>query len=418
MSALMFLRLDMDLHKTVHLHHEVGYENWVLRGNTLLTMQLLFVFVVQANLFNELIGSLRLLLFVLNPSTWTDIRRPDPAVMRGLVRFLYYPTFVAPLPVLAMMFKCVIGYQVCVDSISIILACDSERDVIYDCLVIAFISDLDEVFWNVCSVIFHFDDFQGFDLKTASHEFVKRCRAEVKWRPLHTWLKCLRRAEGGRKWASFLSFAIVFVFYCRQLTVMLFALDTNVLPMSRDVCTLWRWDRGKTEDLQWLAWLVGMLENYFLVMNTHDRLRDFDEVCSSSEYDRMRWRDVVRMFHEYTDVCIIGSLSLVTIFITPQLIHFVNGKLVKISKDFEEDDEEIEEYAMRKRVEALRRDVDFLLEKGGLSRRSRFVTTNSTSMLHDIMTTTSATSERAKRIASKYRLHDLDEDVQSIKAFA
>merc|ERR1712232_274602 len=143
LSVVFFLRLDEDLEGHVHNHAEHGKGTWQVMGNSLLVMQIMSIVVVQAMLFKELLGALRLLVLVLNPSTWTDIRRPDPTKTRSPFRSMFGSTFVAPFPVIAMLLKTHIGYTVCVDSISIILACENEKSVIFDSLVITFIADLD-----------------------------------------------------------------------------------------------------------------------------------------------------------------------------------------------------------------------------------------------------------------------------------
>jgi len=374
----------------------------------------MLIFIVQAVLFKEFLGPLRLLVFVMNPSTWTDIKRPNSLKMSGLNKIMFSSTSLAPLAIVAMLFKMSIAYQTTMDSVSIILACETAKDAIFDSLVITFIADLDVTMWNLfyslfwrpssrprrrhgdslhrvswselswsstrrnleyrerttsktisrCSMIFHLDDFDNFVMKTASHDFVRLARASVFMPAVHRWLRCLRRAEQGRKIESFLAFAIAFVFYARQLTVVLFALDTNVLPSARDVCTLYRWDTGN-EETPFMSFGFHVVLRHMLVMDMHKRLVEVGDICQEESFDRMRLPDVKRILGDYPSICVGGMSILLTIFIAPQLIYFVTNRLSDLAKGFSEDEEEEEQenHGLKKQLDRLRRDVDWLLGK-------------------------------------------------------
>jgi hypothetical protein len=378
LSAVCFLRLDegMNLELNVHSHADHEKATWTVMGNSLLVMQIMFVIVVQAMLFKELLGALRLLVFVLNPSTWTDIRRPDPTKMRSFFRFMFNTAFVAPFPVIAMLLKTYIGYSVCVDSISIILACETEKTVIFDSLVITFIADLDVVVWNVASTIFHLDDFSCFVLKTAPKDFVVRSRQSVYLPRLHKLISPLRRAEHGRTIESFLAFAIMWLLYSRQLLVVFYAFDTNVLPMARDVCTFWRWETGKERHATVPAMMWRFVERHVLFVDIHERLRDIGGMhgfCESGKYDRMLFSDQIRIFFEYPSEMIGLSVSLMMVFIAPQVIFIANTELSREWKELDDDEYEFEDdegASLRKQLESLRSDVDFLLSVAAKSGQS------------------------------------------------
>eukprot|EP00928_Gymnodinium_smaydae_P022067 TRINITY_DN18654_c1_g1_i1.p1 TRINITY_DN18654_c1_g1~~TRINITY_DN18654_c1_g1_i1.p1 ORF type:complete len:490 (+),score=96.03 TRINITY_DN18654_c1_g1_i1:289-1758(+) len=407
LSALMFLRLDQDLEQTVHLHHGSGRDSWQLQGNMLLTMKLMFIVIVQFSLFKELLGAIQLLVFVLNPTTWTDIKRPNPRRMKSFGKFMFYSGFVAPFPILAMILKTSVAYVVCVDSISIILASTTEKQVIFDSLVITFIADLDEVWWNVCSMVFHFDDFGSFEMKTASHEFVREARSNVFFPGLHQRLTCLRRAESGRKIETLLSFTIMFLFYSRQFVVILYAFDTNVLPIARDVCTMWRWEMRKEKWLSSVPSLYRIFEKYVLVMDIRDRLIEvgnWDDICVTSKYDRMRGTDVARMIYEYPGECAAMLAILVTIFFAPQVIYLINGQLSSAAvQDVSEfDGDEDEEHSLRQQLERLRTEVEALsgrrLSSGSATRRgssmSSFRGSRATSAIDDEAATATTATKR------------------------
>merc|ERR1711953_312012 len=166
--------------------------------------------------------------------------------MKSFYRFMFYTPFVVPFPVMAMLLKLCVAYLVCIDTVSLLLECTEAFEIMNDCLVIAFLADLDVVFWYLFSVVFHLDDFDNFVLRTASVESVWHARKTSVFKPIHRCFACFRRSRMGRKAEGFVAFVAVFLLYTRQCIVLLYALDTNVLPMARDVCTLWRWetDRG------------------------------------------------------------------------------------------------------------------------------------------------------------------------------
>jgi len=181
--------------------------------------------------------------------------------------------------------------------------------------------ELDVVFWYLFSVIFHLDDFDNFVLRTASRESVWAARKTSVFKPVHRWFACFRRSRMGRKAEGFAAFIGAFLLYTRQCIVLLYALDTNVLPMARDVCTLWRWetDRAKTVHFNLVATAY-----HFVALGTisvREKLLEVGYACDEDKFDRMRTDDMLRVIAAYPNICTFGAIILVTIFIAPQLIY-------------------------------------------------------------------------------------------------
>merc|ERR1719428_1894501 len=92
-----------------------------------------------------------------------------------------------------MVFKFFIAYTVCVDSISIILACEGVKDAIFNGVALSFISDLDETAWKVTRQILNLNDFSTFEFRMAEMDFRNKKRQAFIQLP-----KILRRGNGAR----------------------------------------------------------------------------------------------------------------------------------------------------------------------------------------------------------------------------
>mmetsp|Transcript_10850 Transcript_10850/g.19300 ORF Transcript_10850/g.19300 Transcript_10850/m.19300 type:complete len:449 (+) Transcript_10850:98-1444(+) len=235
-ECLMFLRMGMALSDPV-----VAEED----SSMLMELKVLMIAILQLMLFKELLGSVKFIVFMLNPTTWTDIKRPDRNKFQVFKR-TFHPFFLSVPAIVATLFKFVIAYLVCVDSVSLILETRHAKDAIFNCLAITFIAELDEVAWNVVSAICQFQKmpdwkFEIWDDKTKAENLQDSVcvNAVVKRCPF------IRRGSHGRKFEFSVALVIMLFIYTRQLLVFLYALETNVLPVARDVCAMWRWMHGK-----------------------------------------------------------------------------------------------------------------------------------------------------------------------------
>jgi len=353
-GMLLFLKMETQLGSRVSPANDNEYNipvpysdpdiGWSVYGNPLLSMQLLQVVIVQAMLFKETIQTLRILLFVLNPSTWTEIARPTRRIKLGAewfcfgeldVSFLFSTGGLFLWPIVAAMMKFFICYTVCVDSVSIILAGNSAKDAIFDSLVIMFVADLDCVCWTVAALIFHLDDFESFHFQAEKPETVRKRRDGIlglfgqdHWGSVH-------RGDQGRQLETMGAFTISLIFYTRQLAVILFALDTDVLPSARDVCTYVRWHNEGGHTFKYAAKILNAFMSHGLGLN--DRLAALKEDCSQDHHiGRMEYSDMVEMLLKYK-CALLGLVGASCFLLIPQVVNKVFGE-----KDIYDDDDDDE----------------------------------------------------------------------------
>eukprot|EP00929_Paragymnodinium_shiwhaense_P012209 TRINITY_DN11898_c0_g1_i1.p1 TRINITY_DN11898_c0_g1~~TRINITY_DN11898_c0_g1_i1.p1 ORF type:complete len:507 (-),score=75.43 TRINITY_DN11898_c0_g1_i1:475-1995(-) len=339
-SIVMFLRLDQDLDvKIYELDH--GDDKWHVKGDILLTMKLVMIVILQLMLFSELIGALKLLVFVVNPFTWSDVRRPRRSEMhiRKGLRWLYSAWVLAPPAILAMIFKLVIAYTVLIDSVSIVLVCDNVKDIIFDSLAIAFIVELDEYFWRMIAVILHLDDFTFFEFKLApervGNDIIKSagfCSQNLKdyAQSANGVLSKLRRTQSGygRQIELIVTFVGVLFLYSRQLFVIIYALHTNMLPVARDVCTCYRYLVGKAKLMEKTSIAVAFWLKHGLVMDATDTVKQIGEDFCTDETDRMRvpeWEQMLETYPRY----VTGGFALLFIFVFLPQLTYVSYDFIK-----------------------------------------------------------------------------------------
>lgn len=208
--------------------------------------KLLLVIIVQLTFFDCMLVTLRNLIFVLNPTTWTDICRIDPhhpRIRRSRMGPLYWSEVLAPLPIFALLFKFLTQYYVSVQSVSIILGAEGLKDAIFDSLAISFILELDQALWHLLSTLMKLDSFSEFTFRLwpearrmrnmREHCFVRLI--DKRW---------LHRGFGSRRLEGFVAFLILLIIYTRFTFIMAQAIDTGVLPAARDLCSQWHWHQG------------------------------------------------------------------------------------------------------------------------------------------------------------------------------
>ncbi|CAE7347841.1 unnamed protein product [Symbiodinium pilosum] len=123
-ACLLYMRLGQDLQKPVHGEGEMtdGLK-WILPF-----AKTLMVYMLALMLFPELLGAFRLLLVVLNPTTWIDVDRFRPDI-RAKWAYLWSTPVLVTSAAIAESLKLAIGYVVLVDSVSIVLVCDTVQEI-------------------------------------------------------------------------------------------------------------------------------------------------------------------------------------------------------------------------------------------------------------------------------------------------
>lgn len=213
-SLLLYFKIDLDF--TSHVTR--GIPDLVVRT------QMLLILIVQFSFFTSLHRSMRCILFVLNPTTWYDIETPKWRCL-------------SPWPIIALYWKTVIVYDVSSVSSSIILASNTVKDSIFDCLSLEFIVLFDTVVWEFCKVAFDLSFHPSYERKRRFKEGSNKVHC--------SWpLSLLRSGSGGRRCEEFFSSCILVVLYMRQFFQVQYAFDTDVLPAARTLCTRWRWLNG------------------------------------------------------------------------------------------------------------------------------------------------------------------------------
>eukprot|EP00747_Dinoflagellata_sp_TGD_P041778 gnl/TRDRNA2_/TRDRNA2_141670_c0_seq1.p1 gnl/TRDRNA2_/TRDRNA2_141670_c0~~gnl/TRDRNA2_/TRDRNA2_141670_c0_seq1.p1 ORF type:complete len:506 (+),score=92.66 gnl/TRDRNA2_/TRDRNA2_141670_c0_seq1:51-1568(+) len=328
-SILFFLKLDMPRDWPA-IRDSDNDERHII-----FCMKLLLVFVVQATIFSEILGALRLLTFLVNPTTWQDIKRVDPESfgpgwLKGSLLNPYQSWFVAPWAILSMLFKLGIGYLVCVDSVSIILQSDGVKDAIFNSLAIGFIADLDETGWSIMQPILNLDDFDEYEFRIASVEFRRKSREKfIRW-PL-----VLRRGFGARFLENTVTKSLTALIYFRQLAVVIYAIDTNILPMARDVCTYWRWASGNAISAP--KGFARLIMHFFLhnlvIIDSEEALDDKGDpdahpsgMCHG-EFLRMKTSDVWAMSKKHPYIIWGGWLFIAAVFLLPSSLTKVAQQL-------------------------------------------------------------------------------------------
>jgi len=256
----MAIRLDM------HWKAKVGQ-----MGDTsvLPPLKLLMIFIVQLLSYSYLMVSMRLLVFILNPLTWLEVKHPQkmdwvPNLFQGtacanIIASMGLPSFLSPWAILALLLKLMIGYLVCIDSVSVILQSPSVPDTIFNALAITFLAELHLPYWNFVHSVFQLQtakpeegtqfaldsDVWDVGTRTLSDHGKKKTRTPN----CSNWIaKCfpfLTRAGGAEVMEDLVPFLMILVVYVREIFVVAQAFDTAVLPAARDVCTIWRWQNNK-----------------------------------------------------------------------------------------------------------------------------------------------------------------------------
>eukprot|EP00931_Biecheleriopsis_adriatica_P031305 TRINITY_DN18378_c0_g1_i1.p1 TRINITY_DN18378_c0_g1~~TRINITY_DN18378_c0_g1_i1.p1 ORF type:complete len:565 (-),score=67.90 TRINITY_DN18378_c0_g1_i1:104-1798(-) len=316
-------------------------------------VKVLLVVVVQLMFFDNLLMTLRCLMFVLNPTTWTDVRR---VTLKGSwLDWLHWPPVVAPFSVLAILMKAFIHYYVSIQSMSIIFSSADVKEAIFDSLAIGFLVELDVAAWNFVKTVLHLDPFDQFTFELwpeskRAYERSQSCFAK------HVDASCLHRGRGGRALEGFIVFTVMFLVYSRITLMVLHAMDTGILPVARDVCAMWRWHRGEYRD--WFDRIWGATYETVLYVMTRmafigwglnvdekvDEVADpaRDGYCDEHIKVQMNFHVASDLFWKYPKevtsfLCFFGMILLV-----PQLI-VSTGAMRQVVKRFEDVEDVAEE---------------------------------------------------------------------------
>ncbi|CAJ1340800.1 unnamed protein product [Effrenium voratum] len=361
-ASLLYLRLGQDLDSPVH-GQGVDAELIII----LPFAKVLMIYVLALMLFPELLGALRLMMFLANPTTWTDIKRVNPAHHERLA-FMWYRGVLLPLAFLAETLKFTVGYIVLVDSVSVVLVCDTVQDTLFNSLALTFLADLDNKLWEIAKSVFHlkYSEPVGFQLKPVKE---RREAAEQACISISedSWL---HRHQGAAAIEASITSIIFMGCYCRQFLVTQYSLQTDTLPVARDMCTLWE----LTESDSWYAMLGRtVLRSVSMYVHPNGMLNrvcnpDLGGYCSPL-YRRIQLSDMMDLISKHPSTTVANMVTFGLILLIPQFLQMsvaLNacgggnlGSCFRLEYDHEED----EPFAKQREVEELREEVRLLKEQ-------------------------------------------------------
>jgi len=245
------------------------------------------------------------------------------------------PIFLAPWAVVALTFKFVIGYFVCVDSASIILESANVHDAVINSVAITFLAEINEPYWHFVYSVFHltagtdgddslqlsFDDvWEGEDRKlnkkSQKKSFMPRMTEQIAG-----CFPFLTRAGGAAVMEDMVPFFMIFMVYIRGIFVISQAFDTGVLPAVRDVCTVWRWQNHGATFWVLPRMMFVFFEDHLSIINVRNKTEllvakmgaNFTEPCSpGGEFFRLVTSDYPHLIRKYPFE-IWSSMSLVMV---------------------------------------------------------------------------------------------------------
>eukprot|EP00438_Fugacium_kawagutii_P017118 Skav204434 [mRNA] locus=scaffold1093:159148:160461:+ [translate_table: standard] len=294
-AVLLYLCLDQDLDRPVHGQGADDDKDDAVK-QVLLLAKLCMICAMSLALVPELLDAFRLLLFSVNPTNWTYIRTADPGHHK-FFRCIWSSCFVGPIAIISQSMKFLIAYMVQLYSVSIILACSSVEDCMFNALALLFIVELDNQFLTTVQRVFHFK----FDIQN------------VKFSPTKAGV------------IEFLLTSLVFIWmYWQVFFSVFYSLKTDTLPMARDVCFLWELTQGT-------SWLGGLVRNILRFMSLEGKPNTIlNHLCNpryggycNERFHRMTPHDMYDLILETPSSAIISMSIFATIVLIPQIFQLV-----------------------------------------------------------------------------------------------
>lgn len=214
---------------------------------------------------------------------------------------------------------------------SIILASVSVKSAIFDSLAITFVVELGDYALEFYSTVFHLEKIENYEFRLETEEVKNECTCAKACGPTDGFLplKFLHRGHGGRKFEALVSSFIMFLIYYRQLFVVVHAVDTNILPVARDICTLWRWQGGHERSMAGAAMLFRWLQSYFLLLDPTPEIDmkanpSMGGYCNES-FRRMQTSDDLLLVEKYPQQMVCGISAILVCLILPQVFYAANA---------------------------------------------------------------------------------------------
>jgi len=238
-------------------------------------LKFMMIIIVQVIYFDSIMFTLEKMFFLLNPVMWAELHLPSVEVSGDNLyakarRVMYtHKVFLLPPAFIAMMARFFVTYLVAVDSVSIILTSPTVKDTIFNCLAIGFLLDLNGCYWKVLHTVLHFGPpdvtevtiqynravwEDGNNRKSALSAKGEECTICPRFVNVLSRILPCRDGWAGREFEHMLASITIFFLAMRQVFIIMFALDTNIAPMTRDVCSEWRFQ----ESYGFNKWFVNL----------------------------------------------------------------------------------------------------------------------------------------------------------------
>mmetsp|Transcript_54156 Transcript_54156/g.100013 ORF Transcript_54156/g.100013 Transcript_54156/m.100013 type:complete len:445 (-) Transcript_54156:59-1393(-) len=327
MTVLWCLFLDIDIAEPLKEDWE-GLKNDP-HMNLLFVVKCLMVVVLGNMSMLEFIHCIRPLCFALNPQTWKELKRPNSPLWSSPLGTISC----AACCVIAELMQLQIAYTVLVLSMSITLRSSEITEVIFNSLAIIFITDLDEKSFEAASALFHFDMEAYGDLQDKGIPFEKDadpgpCGGVLSWR-------------GGKANALsyMLAFLGVWVLYVRQLLMLYMAVQTQVLPIARDLCVIyeglnhlnWRGYIWAT-CIEWSTFAIDFKKQVRYKMETGEGAlglpdKNGDVPCYTEQYNMMSFDNLAQLRWSLTNPLVYSIMLLTFLLVFYQLATFNQRRL-------------------------------------------------------------------------------------------
>lgn len=229
----------------------------------------------------------------------------------------FAPVALTPWPVLAQLLKLAILYQVCVDSISIVFSCDTAKDAVFNGLALKFVVELDKTLWNTVAHLDRLEDFSSSPFYSRSDRVTEKTASLLS---VHWLLKLCKYLLG-----SLLTFVCLASMYLRQVAIVLHALETDTLPVSRDICTLWRWKEHKDQYMHVCATVYRWIITWIPLFAVDDKRWEYIEsVCNGDDHERLRLQGLVQVFSaRHFQILMYFSITLASCALAPNILRFI-----------------------------------------------------------------------------------------------
>lgn len=337
-SILLYLRLDLEF--------EQKLDDDDAKSTELLRLKLVVVVVTYLMNFQNLMQAFQHFIFILNPITWVEVKHCSPTEWVGekwkSLHWMFKVLALLPWPFFAVCMEALVNYLVCIDSVSVIFNSPDAKEAIFNSLAITFIVDLGAHWWNFCAYVFHIGSFGDYEFLVEpgevwegnSDKLTKEKRDSMSLPRLvefivwaTTW-KCfgfqhtfLRSGYGARRLSQASSIFVLAFVYCRQLFVVLQAVQTKILPVARDICTEYHMQVGSATWRTFEKFLFVSIEDelYTKIHSNHTlRARCHDE------YRRLEWTDIVALTKANAELVALCAVLIFMLMLAPTFGHMLH----------------------------------------------------------------------------------------------